>query len=43
MPYAAALEHFYTEPEPDHIYRAMRDLARFWPVVVRPGADRPRV
>jgi 2-oxoisovalerate dehydrogenase E1 component beta subunit len=28
MPYAAALEHFYTEPEPDHIYRAMRDLAR---------------
>jgi 2-oxoisovalerate dehydrogenase E1 component beta subunit len=29
MPYAAALEHFYTEPEPDHIYRAMRDLARF--------------
>jgi 2-oxoisovalerate dehydrogenase E1 component beta subunit len=29
MPYAAALEHFYTEPEPDHIYRAMADLARF--------------
>jgi PAS domain S-box-containing protein len=29
MPYAAALEHFYTEPEPDHIYRAMRDLALF--------------
>jgi 2-oxoisovalerate dehydrogenase E1 component beta subunit len=27
MPYAAALEHFYMEPEPDHIYRAMRDLA----------------
>jgi len=29
MPYAAALEHFYMEPEPDHIYRAMRDLAAF--------------
>jgi 2-oxoisovalerate dehydrogenase E1 component beta subunit len=29
MPYAAALEHFYTEPTPDHLYRAMRDLARF--------------
>ncbi|MGZ8578006.1 MAG: alpha-ketoacid dehydrogenase subunit beta [Actinomycetota bacterium] len=29
MPYAAALEHFYMEPEPDHIFRAMRDLARF--------------
>ncbi|MEX0985525.1 MAG: alpha-ketoacid dehydrogenase subunit beta, partial [Actinomycetota bacterium] len=28
MPYAAALEHFYMEPEPDHIYRAMRELAR---------------
>ena len=27
MPYAASLEHFYMEPEPDHIYRAMRDLA----------------
>ncbi len=27
MPYASALEHFYMEPEPDHIYRAMRDLA----------------
>jgi 2-oxoisovalerate dehydrogenase E1 component subunit beta len=27
MPYAAALEHFYMEPEPDHIYRAMRELA----------------
>jgi 2-oxoisovalerate dehydrogenase E1 component beta subunit len=29
MPYASALEHFYMEPEPDRIYRAMRDLARF--------------
>ena len=29
MPYAAALEHYYTEPEPDHIYVAMRDLAHF--------------
>jgi 2-oxoisovalerate dehydrogenase E1 component beta subunit len=29
MPYAAALEHYFTEPEPDHLYRAMRDLARF--------------
>ena len=29
MPYAASLEHFYMEPEPDHIYRAMRTLARF--------------
>jgi 2-oxoisovalerate dehydrogenase E1 component beta subunit len=29
MPYAAALEHVYTEPEPDHIFEAMRDLARF--------------
>jgi 2-oxoisovalerate dehydrogenase E1 component beta subunit len=29
MPYAAALEHFYTEPTPDHIYAAMQDLARF--------------
>jgi 2-oxoisovalerate dehydrogenase E1 component beta subunit len=29
MPYAAALEHFYTEPTPDHLYRAMRDLAGF--------------
>jgi 2-oxoisovalerate dehydrogenase E1 component beta subunit len=28
MPYAAALEHFYMEPEPDHIYRAMLELAR---------------
>ena len=27
MPYAAALEHFFMEPEPDHIYRAMRELA----------------
>ena len=29
MPFAAPLEHFYMEPEPDHIYRAMLDLARF--------------
>jgi 2-oxoisovalerate dehydrogenase E1 component subunit beta len=28
MPYAAALEHFYTEPAPDHIYQAMLALAR---------------
>ena len=28
MPYAAALEHAFMEPSPDHIYRAMRDLAR---------------
>ncbi|HEY7478675.1 MAG TPA: alpha-ketoacid dehydrogenase subunit beta [Actinomycetota bacterium] len=28
MPYAAALEHFYMEPEPDRLVRAMRDLAR---------------
>jgi 2-oxoisovalerate dehydrogenase E1 component subunit beta len=29
MPFAAALEHFYMEPEPDHIFSAMRELARF--------------
>jgi 2-oxoisovalerate dehydrogenase E1 component subunit beta len=29
MPYAAALEHVYTEPTPDHIFVALRDLARF--------------
>ncbi len=29
MPYAAPLEHFFVEPQPDHLYRAMRDLARF--------------
>ena len=29
MPFAAALEHYYMEPEPDQIYRRMRDLARF--------------
>jgi 2-oxoisovalerate dehydrogenase E1 component beta subunit len=29
MPFAAALEHFYTEPEPDHLYRRMLSLARF--------------
>ena len=28
MPYAASLEHFYTEPTPDHLYVAMGDLAR---------------
>ena len=29
MPYAAPLEHYYTEPEPDHLYVAMRDLAHY--------------
>ena len=29
MPYAAALEHVYTEPTPDHLYVAMRELASF--------------
>jgi 2-oxoisovalerate dehydrogenase E1 component subunit beta len=29
MPYAAALEHFYMEPEPDHLFVRMRELARF--------------
>jgi 2-oxoisovalerate dehydrogenase E1 component beta subunit len=29
MPFAAALEHYYMEPEPDHIFTAMRELARF--------------
>jgi 2-oxoisovalerate dehydrogenase E1 component beta subunit len=29
MPFAAALEHFYLEPEPDQIYRRMRQLAGF--------------
>jgi 2-oxoisovalerate dehydrogenase E1 component beta subunit len=28
MPFATPLEHFYMEPEPDQVYRAMRDLAR---------------
>ena len=27
MPYAAPLEHYYMEPEPDRLYRAMHDLA----------------
>jgi 2-oxoisovalerate dehydrogenase E1 component beta subunit len=27
MPFAAPLEHFYMDPEPDHIYRRMRELA----------------
>jgi 2-oxoisovalerate dehydrogenase E1 component beta subunit len=29
MPFAATLEHYYMEPEPDHIFVAMRDLAHF--------------
>jgi 2-oxoisovalerate dehydrogenase E1 component beta subunit len=29
MPFAAPLEHYYLEPEPDHIYRRMRELAVF--------------
>lgn len=29
MPFAAPLEHYYTEPEPDHLYRRMLGLARF--------------
>jgi len=29
MPYAAALEHYYMEPEPDHLFVRMRELARF--------------
>ena len=28
MPFATALEHFFMEPEPDQIYRAMLELAR---------------
>ncbi len=28
MPFAAALEHYYIEPEPDHLYRRMLELAR---------------
>ena len=28
MPFAAPLEHFFMEPEPDHIYTRMRELAR---------------
>jgi len=27
MPFAASLEHYYTDPEPDHVYRRMRELA----------------
>jgi len=27
MPFAAPLEHYFMDPEPDHIYRRMRDLA----------------
>ena len=29
MPYAAPLEHYFTEPAPDHLYVAMRDLAHY--------------
>ena len=29
MPFATPLEHFYMEPEPDQVYRRMRDLASF--------------
>jgi 2-oxoisovalerate dehydrogenase E1 component beta subunit len=29
MPFSTPLEHFYTEPQPDHIYRAMLELARY--------------
>ena len=29
MPFAGALEHFYMEPEPDHLYRRMLELARY--------------
>jgi 2-oxoisovalerate dehydrogenase E1 component beta subunit len=27
MPFAAPLEHFFMDPEPDHVYRRMRELA----------------
>lgn len=29
MPFASPLEHFFMEPEPDQVYRRMRDLAAF--------------
>jgi len=29
MPFAAPLEHFFMEPEPDQLYRAMRELAHY--------------
>jgi 2-oxoisovalerate dehydrogenase E1 component beta subunit len=29
MPFAAPLEHFYMEPEPDQVFRAMQELARY--------------
>jgi 2-oxoisovalerate dehydrogenase E1 component beta subunit len=29
MPFAASLEHFFMEPEPDRIFRAMRELAAY--------------
>jgi hypothetical protein len=28
MPFAAPLEHFFMEPEPDQVYARMRELAR---------------
>jgi 2-oxoisovalerate dehydrogenase E1 component beta subunit len=28
MPFAGPLEHYYVEPQPDHLYRGMLDLAR---------------
>jgi 2-oxoisovalerate dehydrogenase E1 component beta subunit len=28
MPFAAPLEHFFMEPEPDHVYTRIRELAR---------------
>jgi 2-oxoisovalerate dehydrogenase E1 component subunit beta len=28
MPFAAPLEHYYIEPQPDHLYREMLELAR---------------
>ena len=28
MPFAGPLEHYYIEPEPDHLYRGMLELAR---------------
>jgi 2-oxoisovalerate dehydrogenase E1 component beta subunit len=29
MPFASSLEHFYMEPEPDHLHRRMLELARY--------------
>ena len=28
MPFAGSLEHYFVEPQPDHLYRGMLDLAR---------------